>query len=58
MEPTSDVGVKEEKIGAERSVAGTYRFSAELSAFSKKMQQRALFLRWLNDRELWDGRFA
>ena len=43
MEPTSDVGVKEEKIEAERSVAGTYRFSAELSAFSKKMQQRALF---------------
>ena len=31
MEPTSDVGVKEEKS------------SAELSAFSKKMQQRALF---------------
>ena len=29
MEPTSDVGVKEEKIGAERSVAGTHGYSRE-----------------------------
>ena len=69
MEPTSDVGVKEEKIercvaagrdcgqvwtggrntarvgrpGNQPGVKEEGKSSAELSAFSKKMQQRALF---------------
>jgi hypothetical protein len=45
--PGNQPGAKEEE-----------KSSAELSAFSKKMQQRALFLRGLNDRALWDGRVA